>query len=130
MEHQKYCVVSGVLFSLVALAHLLRIIFGMSLQVDEFDVPMFISWVGLVVPTGLALWAFRSSGSFSPPGLGKQRELYSSPTVVMAFWDAGSAFRIVFQSYKGWKAGIQVCTLRGSRRMWRCPERLPLVESK
>ena len=61
MGYQKYCVISGILFSLVALAHLLRIIFGMSIEVDGFDVPMFISWVGLVVPTGLAIWAFQIS---------------------------------------------------------------------
>jgi hypothetical protein len=63
MGHKEYCVVSGILFSLVALAHLLRIVFGMPVQVDEFDVPMIISWVGLVVPTGLAVWAFRLSRS-------------------------------------------------------------------
>jgi hypothetical protein len=63
MGHKEYCVVSGVLFSLVALAHLLRIILAMPVQVDEFDVPMLVSWVGLVVPSGLAFWAFRLSRS-------------------------------------------------------------------
>jgi hypothetical protein len=61
MGLKEYCVVSGVLFSLVGLAHLLRIIFGMPVQVDGFDVPMLVSWVGLVVPAGLAFWAFRLS---------------------------------------------------------------------
>lgn len=59
MGHQNYCAVSGVLFALVALAHLLRIIYGMSIQVDEYAVPMAVSWVGFVVPAGLSLWAFR-----------------------------------------------------------------------
>ncbi len=59
MNHKNYCTVSGVLFMLVALAHLLRIANGMSIQVDEYMVPMFVSWIGLVVPTGLAVWAFR-----------------------------------------------------------------------
>lgn len=63
MGHKEYCVASGILFSLVALAHLLRIVFAVPVQVDEFDVPMFVSWVGLVVPTGLAFWAFRLSRS-------------------------------------------------------------------
>jgi len=57
--YRKYCAVSGVLFSLVAIAHLLRIVGGMSIQVDEYVVPMFVSWVGLIVPAGLAFWAFR-----------------------------------------------------------------------
>ena len=63
MGLREYCVVSGILFSLVALAHLLRIVFGMPVQVDEYDVPMLVSWVGLFVPTGLAFWAFRLSRS-------------------------------------------------------------------
>ncbi len=59
MRHKDYCLVSGVLFALVALAHLLRILYGMSVQVDQMDVPMFVSWIGLVVPGALAVWAFR-----------------------------------------------------------------------
>jgi len=59
MGHKKYCMASGALFSLVALAHLLRIIYGMSVLVDEYTVPMFASWLGFVVPAGLAFWAFR-----------------------------------------------------------------------
>ena len=61
MGHKEYCVVSGVLFALVALAHLLRIVYGMSIIVDDFVVPMLVSWIGLVVPGALALWAFRIS---------------------------------------------------------------------
>ncbi len=61
MGHQKYCVVSGVLFSLVALAHLLRIVSGASIQIDEFVVPMLASWFGFIVPAALAVWAFRVS---------------------------------------------------------------------
>ena len=59
MQHKNYCVVSGVVFSLVALAHLLRIVYGMSIQIDDFAVPMLASWIGLMVPAGLAFWAFR-----------------------------------------------------------------------
>lgn len=59
MGHQSYCAVSGALFTLVALAHLLRIVYGMSIQVDDYVVPMTVSWVGLLVPAGLAFWAFR-----------------------------------------------------------------------
>ena len=61
MGHQKYCAISGVLFALVAIAHLLRILYGLPIQVDDYAVPMLVSWVGLVVPAGLAFWAFRIS---------------------------------------------------------------------
>ncbi len=59
MNHKNYCLVSGVLFSIVAMAHLLRILNGMSVQIDDFAVPMAASWIGLVVPALLASWAFR-----------------------------------------------------------------------
>lgn len=61
MGHKQYCAVSGVLFSLVALAHLLRIVSDMPIQVDEFAVPMLVSWIGFAIPAALALWAFQIS---------------------------------------------------------------------
>lgn len=59
MNYKTYCVVSGVLFSLVSLAHLIRVVYGMAVQVDELSIPMFASWVGFVIPACLAFWAFR-----------------------------------------------------------------------
>lgn len=59
MAAKEYCVVSGGLFSVVALAHLLRIVFGIPVQIDGYAVPMLVSWFGLIVPAGLALWALR-----------------------------------------------------------------------
>jgi hypothetical protein len=62
MNQKNYCIVSGVLFCLVALAHLIRIVNGTSVHVDEYVVPMAVSWVGFIVPAALAFWAFRVSG--------------------------------------------------------------------
>lgn len=59
MGHKQYCVVSGTLFALVALAHLLRIVYGMSVQIDDYVVPMLVSWIALIIPGALAVWAFR-----------------------------------------------------------------------
>ena len=59
MGHKKYCIVSGMVFSLVALAHLLRLVYGMSVQIDEYAVPMSVSWVAFIVTAALAVWAFR-----------------------------------------------------------------------
>jgi hypothetical protein len=59
---KTYCRVSGVLFTLVAIAHLLRIVNGVPVQVGEYDVPMLASWLGLLVPAALAFWAFRAAG--------------------------------------------------------------------
>ncbi len=61
MAYKGYCLTSGILFSLVALAHLLRIMYGLAINVDDVAVPMLASWIGLIVPTALAFWAFRIS---------------------------------------------------------------------
>ena len=60
MNNTNYCLVSGALFTLVALAHLLRIVYGLSIRVEDVVVPMSVSWIGLIVPAGLAIWAFRT----------------------------------------------------------------------
>ena len=59
MSNQQYFLISGLLFTLVAIAHLLRLVFGMPVQVDGVAVPMAVSWFGFVVPGALAYWAFR-----------------------------------------------------------------------
>lgn len=59
MAYRLYCVLSGILFSLVALAHLFRILYSLPVLVDAYNVPMVFSWVGFVVPAVLAVWAFR-----------------------------------------------------------------------
>ena len=61
MGHKNYCIVSGVFFALVALAHLVRVVEGMTVQVEEYMVPMWVSWIATVVPAALALWAFRTA---------------------------------------------------------------------
>ena len=61
MNQKNYCIVSGVFFVLVALAHLVRVIEGMSVHVEEYAIPMWVSWVAIVVPGALAIWAFRSA---------------------------------------------------------------------
>lgn len=59
MKHKAYCVVTGALFAIVALAHLARLAFGWSIYVDTQVVPMWVSVLGFVIPGGLAVWAFR-----------------------------------------------------------------------
>lgn len=59
MGHRGYCVASGLLFALVALAHLLRIVYGLSIQIEDVAIPMLASWLGLIVPAALSMWALR-----------------------------------------------------------------------
>ncbi len=59
MAHKQYCVVSGVLFCLVALAHIMRVAGGVSVVVEGIAIPMYVSWFAIIVPAALAIWAFR-----------------------------------------------------------------------
>ena len=57
MSQRSYQIVSGVLFSLVAVAHLLRLVYQLPIEVDGKTVPMLLSWIGFIVPASLAVWA-------------------------------------------------------------------------
>lgn len=54
---RAYLMVSGVLFGAVALAHLLRLIYGWPVQIGAEVVPMWLSAIGLVVAGALCIWA-------------------------------------------------------------------------
>jgi hypothetical protein len=62
MGYKTYCTISGALFSLVALGHLLRIMGNLPVTVGTMSIPMYVSWGGLIVPALLAIWAFRTAG--------------------------------------------------------------------
>ena len=55
---RAYLVLSGLLFGAVALAHLLRLVYGWAAQINAWGVPLWVSWVGLVVAGVLCIWAF------------------------------------------------------------------------
>lgn len=62
MSNRQYLVVSATLFSLVALAHFLRLVNAMTVTVADYVVPMYVSWVGAIVPALLAISALRLLG--------------------------------------------------------------------
>lgn len=59
MEYKNYCIVSGIFFCLVALAHAVRVVYEVPVFVEDYSVPMMFSWIAIVVPLLLASWAFR-----------------------------------------------------------------------
>jgi len=61
MNIKAYCRVSAIIFAVVALAHLARLFYGWSVIIDAATIPMFVSWMGLVVTGGLAYWGFQGS---------------------------------------------------------------------
>lgn len=58
MSIRTYCRVSAIVFAVVALTHLARLIYGASIVIDGQTIPMLASWLGLIVPGGLAYWGF------------------------------------------------------------------------
>ncbi len=59
---RRYELVSGIFFSIIALAQLTRTLLGWPVQVDGFTVPIWFSGVAFLITASLAVWAFRSAG--------------------------------------------------------------------
>lgn len=56
--HRLYCLVTAVLLGLVAVAHLLRVVYGLEVRVGEASIPMALSVLGVAASGGLSLWGF------------------------------------------------------------------------
>lgn len=55
---KNYIVISGLIFSIIAFAHLIRIINDWMVIINGQSLPMSISYLGFIVTTMLAIWAF------------------------------------------------------------------------
>ncbi|MFQ5452575.1 MAG: hypothetical protein ACE5D6_00105 [Candidatus Zixiibacteriota bacterium] len=62
MSSKKYLMISGIVFGLVALSHLLRTVFWLEIHVGTWMVPFWVSWIGVVGPGILCIWTFRQVG--------------------------------------------------------------------
>jgi phosphoglycerol transferase MdoB-like AlkP superfamily enzyme len=58
MSRKAYLLVSAAVFSLVALLHLARVVFGWSAVIGGWSVPMWLSWVAIIVAGALAYFGF------------------------------------------------------------------------
>ena len=56
----KYAVVSGVVFGVVAGLQGVRALYQWPVHVGGVDLPVWGSWVAAIVAGGLCVWAFRS----------------------------------------------------------------------
>ena len=56
---RAYLVISGALFAVVALGHVLRLALGWPAEIGGWAVPMWVSWIALVAAAALSFWAFR-----------------------------------------------------------------------
>jgi len=59
MSQRTLSLVAGVVFGLVALAHVLRILLGWSIVIQDLSVPMWASWIAVIVMGYLAYEGFR-----------------------------------------------------------------------
>lgn len=54
-------IVAGCIFGLVAIAHLLRVLFHLEIVVSGYSVPMNVSYIGLLITLVLSIWMFWAS---------------------------------------------------------------------
>ena len=59
MDQKTFSIVAGLIFTLVALFHLIRIFEDWPVIIGDWSVPKSLSWVALIVAGGLALFGFR-----------------------------------------------------------------------
>ena len=57
-HHQAFFLMSGIVFGLVALFHVLRLVFRWQVRLGSQEIPVWLSGVGLVASAGMCLWAF------------------------------------------------------------------------
>ena len=56
----RYTLVSGLIFGVVAIIQAVRAINEWPVQIGPIAVPVWFSWVAVLVAAGLCIWAFRS----------------------------------------------------------------------
>jgi hypothetical protein len=60
MSPKPYLAISGTIFFLVGLLHLLRLFYHWPVQLGTWVVPHWISYFGLAIAWALVAWAYRS----------------------------------------------------------------------
>jgi len=58
MTRKSYFLVTAIVFSVVGLLHLLRIVVGWEAVVGGWSIPMWLSWVAMIVTAVLAYHGF------------------------------------------------------------------------
>jgi hypothetical protein len=54
MDQKTFVLLAGIIFAIVAVCHLLRIFMGWPIVIDTWTVPMWLSWIALVIASGLS----------------------------------------------------------------------------
>ena len=61
LDQKTYNTITAALFLIIAVAHLLRIIFGWAAQIGGLDISVWVSWLALVAAGALAYFGFRQN---------------------------------------------------------------------
>lgn len=56
---KSYLGISGAIFGIVAILHVLRLWLDWPAQIGTWIVPSWVSWIALALAGGLCVWAFR-----------------------------------------------------------------------
>ena len=60
MDQRTFAFTAGLIFGLIALVHLVRICFGWSIVIESWSIPIWISWIGFIIASGLAYFGLRT----------------------------------------------------------------------
>ena len=66
MEYGGYRTISGIVFGLICLGHAIRAVMEVPAQLGATAIPIWVSWVAVVIAGGLCIWAFRSPARNRP----------------------------------------------------------------
>jgi uncharacterized membrane protein YhaH (DUF805 family) len=58
LSRETYMTVTATLFLVMAIVHLLRIIFGWQAEIGGLSIPVWVSWLGVLVAGALAYFGF------------------------------------------------------------------------
>ncbi|HUO56120.1 MAG TPA: hypothetical protein VMU27_01655 [Candidatus Paceibacterota bacterium] len=58
LREHTYLLIAGVIFSIIAFAHILRVLYQSDLIIFGWEVPIFLSWIGIAAATYLAFSSF------------------------------------------------------------------------
>ena len=56
MTEKTFSTIAAAIFGVVAVVHLVRILLGWSIVIEGWTVPMWVSWVGLIVSGALSYY--------------------------------------------------------------------------
>jgi hypothetical protein len=61
MSVKTFCTTAAVIFAVIALLHLARVVLGWPAMIAGWSVPMWVSWLGLVVAAVLSYFGWRAA---------------------------------------------------------------------